>query len=119
MRFTEEQLKKMNAAKSAEELIALAKAEGIEASEEEIKAKFAKIHNEGEIADDELNNVAGGCGGGNKYDPHQDVNYQTKMVCSCGYSNAWVGKYDDGVAYECPACHKKSLKGVTVSDLDW
>ena len=60
MNFTAEQLKKINEAKTAEELIALAKAEGIEISEEEIKAKFAEMHNEGEIADDELDNVAGG-----------------------------------------------------------
>ena len=62
MNFTEEQLKKMNSAKSAEELIALAKAEGIEATEEQIKAYFASMHNEGELADDELDNVSGaGC----------------------------------------------------------
>ena len=60
MKFTEEQLKKMNAAKSAEELIALAKAEGIEAGEDEIKAQFEAMHNEGELADEELDNVAGG-----------------------------------------------------------
>ena len=60
MNFTAEQLKKINEAKSAEELIALAKAEGIEMSEEEIKAKFEAMHKEGEVADDELDNVAGG-----------------------------------------------------------
>ena len=55
MNFTAEQLKKINEAKTTEELIELAKAEGIEMSEEEIKAK-----KEGEVADDELDNVAGG-----------------------------------------------------------
>ena len=60
MKFTAEQITKMKAATSAEELIALAKAEGIEATEEEIKAKFDAMHKEGEIADEELNNVAGG-----------------------------------------------------------
>ena len=62
MKFTEEQLKKMNSAKTAEELIAIAKAEGIEATEEQIRAQFDAMHKEGEIADDELDNVAGGCG---------------------------------------------------------
>ena len=70
MKFTAEQLKKINTAKSAEELMALAKAEGIEISEEEIKAKFAEMHKEGEIADDELDNVAGGCGEDDHYYPH-------------------------------------------------
>ena len=63
MKFTEEQLAKIKAAKTAEELIAIAKAEGIEATEEQIKAQFDAMHKEGELADDELNNVAGGCGG--------------------------------------------------------
>ena len=63
MKFTEEQLAKIKAAKTAEELIAIAKAEGIEASEDEIKAQFDAMHKEGELADDELENVSGaGCG---------------------------------------------------------
>ena len=64
MNFTKEQLAKMKAAKTTEELIAIAKAEGIEATEEQIKAQFASMHNEGELADDELENVSGaGCDG--------------------------------------------------------
>ena len=71
MNFTEEQLKKMNAAKSAEELIALAKAEGIEATEEQIRAQFDAMHKEGELADDELENVSGaGCDGDEDPDEH-------------------------------------------------
>ena len=64
MNFTPEQLKKAKAAKTAEELIALAKAEGIEATEEQIRAQFNAMHKEGELADDELENVSGaGCDG--------------------------------------------------------
>ncbi len=71
MKFTEEQLKKINTAKNAEELMALAKAEGIEASEEEIKAQFDAMHKEGELADDELDNVSGaGCDGDEDPDEH-------------------------------------------------
>ena len=63
MKFTEEQLAKIKAAKTAEELIAIAKADGIEATEEQIRAQFDAMHKEGELADDELNNVSGGgCG---------------------------------------------------------
>lgn len=71
MKFTKEQLAKIKAAKTAEELIALAKAEGIEASEDEIKAQFDAMHKEGELADDELNNVSGaGCDGDKDPDEH-------------------------------------------------
>ena len=61
MKFTEEQLAKIKAAKTAEELIALAKAEGIEEKEGVVRSYFDRTHqSEGEIADDELDNVAGG-----------------------------------------------------------
>ena len=63
MKFTSEQLKKAKCAKSAEELLALAKENGMELTEEEAAKYFAELHKEGEIADEELDNVAGGCGG--------------------------------------------------------
>ena len=60
MNFTQEQLTKAKAAKSAEELLALAKENGLELTEEEAKNYFEQWHKEGELADEELNNVAGG-----------------------------------------------------------
>ena len=71
MNFTQEQLAKAKAAKSAEELIALAKENGMELSEEEAKKFFAELNKEGTLADDELDNVSGGCGGGDE-DPHAE-----------------------------------------------
>ena len=65
MNFTPEMLNIAKNAKTAEELIALAKENNIEATEEEIKAYFEANNKTGELADDELDNVAGGgCGGG-------------------------------------------------------
>ena len=60
MKLTQEQLAKAKAAKSAEELLALAKAEGVALTEEEAAKYFADLHKEGELADEELDNVAGG-----------------------------------------------------------
>ena len=62
MNFTPEQLAKAKAAKSAEELLALAKENGVELTEEEAKKYFAEWHKEGELSDNELDNVSGGCG---------------------------------------------------------
>ena len=62
MKLTAELLAKAKAAKSAEELIALAKENGMELSEEEAKKFFAELNKEGTLADDELDNVSGGCG---------------------------------------------------------
>jgi len=64
MSFTPEMLNAAKNAKTAEELIALAKENNIEATEEEIRTYYEQTHTTGELADDELDNVAGGCGGG-------------------------------------------------------
>ena len=57
----QELLEKAKRAKSAEELLILAKENGMEMTEEEAKAYYAQLNPvSGEIADDELENVAGG-----------------------------------------------------------
>ena len=62
-------MEKAKTAKTAEELLELAKAENIELTEEQAKEYFATIHASGELSDEELDNVAGGCGGPDyKYD---------------------------------------------------
>ena len=59
--FTAEQMEKAKAAKSVEELLVLAKENGVEMTEEEAGAYYAQLHpTSGEMADDELENVAGG-----------------------------------------------------------
>ena len=102
MNFTAEQMKKINEAKTEEELIALAKAEGIEMSEEEIKAKFAEMHKEGEIADDELNNVAGGCG------EHEIVTHTMCENARCSkYGSGSILQGDHREIIRCPECGRE------------
>ena len=60
MNFTPEQLAKVKAAKSTEELLAYAKEVGYPLTEEEAKKYFEQWHKEGELSDEELDNVAGG-----------------------------------------------------------
>ena len=108
MKFTAEQMKKINEAKTAEELIELAKAEGVEMSEEVIKAKFAEMHQEGELADNELNNVAGGFCYNDSYDDNKlmririkDTNEEYNVI---GKGSDWMGQYvvtanDDGTEH--------------------
>ena len=61
MNISKELLEKAKTAKSAEELLAMAKAENIELSAEEAEKAFAELNKTGELSDEELNNVAGGC----------------------------------------------------------
>ena len=62
MKFTDEMLEKAKTAKSAEELLAMAKAENIELTEEQAAKAFAELNKAGELSDEELDNVSGGCG---------------------------------------------------------
>ena len=61
MELSNELLAKARAAKSPEELLALAKENNVELTEESAKAYFDQLHPQvGELSDDELDNVAGG-----------------------------------------------------------
>ena len=65
MNISKELLEKAKTAKSAEELLAMAKAEKVELTEEEAAKAFAELNKTGELFDEELDNVAGGgCPGG-------------------------------------------------------
>ncbi len=57
---TSELLEKAKQAKSPEELMALAKENGTELTEESAGAYFEQLHKTGEVAEDELGNVSGG-----------------------------------------------------------
>ena len=61
MTISKELLEKAKTAKSAEELLEMAKTEKIELTEEEAAKAFAELNKTGELSDEELDNVAGGC----------------------------------------------------------
>ena len=60
MKFTKEQIAKAAECKSVDELIALAKAEGIELAKDEAEKFFAQL-NGSALNLDEIGDVAGGC----------------------------------------------------------
>ena len=62
MKFSNEMIEKAKQAKSAEELLEMAKAEHIELTEEQAAKAFEELNKNGELSDEELDNVAGGCG---------------------------------------------------------
>ena len=63
MNISKELLEKARTANSAEELLAMAKAESVELTTEEAVQAFAKLNKNGELSDEELDNVSGGgCG---------------------------------------------------------
>ena len=80
MNVSKELLEKAKAATSAEELLELAKAENIEISAEEAAKAFAELNRTGELSDEELDNVSGGCGksprDGNRFGSEAEVTYK-------------------------------------------
>ena len=66
MNISKELIEKAKTAKTAEELLEMAKEESIEMSAEQAAEYFATIHASGELSDEELDNVAGGCGSGDE-----------------------------------------------------
>ena len=119
MNITKELIEKAKTAKSAEELLAMAKAESVELTEEQAEKAFAELHKSGELSDDELDNVAGGCGGEEipepKYKEGDLVWISGGFAChTCGRYRAFkvtevhrspVGKHTYSVA--CPDCGEK------------
>ena len=68
--FSEELRKQARGAKSVQELRTMANERGIEMNAESAEKYYAALHpHSGVVADDELANVTGGCGGGGSSKP--------------------------------------------------
>ena len=80
MNVSKELIEKAKTAKTAEELLEMAKEESIEMSAEQAAEYFATIHASGELSDEELDNVSGGCGNspryGNRFRSEDAVTYK-------------------------------------------
>ena len=75
--LTPEMIEKAKKAKSPDELLALAKENEVELTEEEAKAYFAQLNpTSGELSDDELDAVSGGCD--HSSDDGDDDDYEDK-----------------------------------------
>ena len=59
MNISKELFEKAKQAKTAEELLEMAKAENIELSAEQAAKAFAELNKAGELSDEELDNVSG------------------------------------------------------------
>ena len=90
--LTPEMIEKAKAAKSAEELLSIAKAGGVAMTAEEAATYFAQLNpKSGEISDDELDAVAGGAC--NIYVTNEDkakANVVNMTCPQCGVVGAWT-----------------------------
>ena len=93
MNVSKELLEKAKTAKKAEELIEMAKAENIELSAEQAAKAFAELHKAGELSDEELDNVSGGCSPSAppKYHVGDYVKYYYQYEFTCTYECTATG----------------------------
>ena len=107
--FTPEMIEKAKAAKSAEELLEVAKAGGVEMTVDEAKTYFAQLTpKSGELDDDALDGVAGGCGGsGEIYLPDGTIRVTSGQTCyKCGGTEGYVSVPNNGFpVVRCNKCH--------------
>ena len=107
--FNAEMIEKAKAARSAEELLALAKENNVEMTADEAKTYFAQLNpTSGELDDDDLDAVSGG-GDACK---RMSVLYKTVRVTSgqtCSKCGSNVGTVStgscSGVTVKCNTCH--------------
>ncbi len=116
--MTNELFEKAKECKSADELLTLAKENGIEMSADDAAEKFAALHNEGELSDDELDSAAGGgCGNEPQLEEGITVRWDSKDAkhktgCSCPklFVVESINRYDSrygpsvGVDVSCTEC---------------
>ena len=106
-----EMIEKAKAAKSAEELLELAKASNVEMTADEAATYFAQLNpKSGELDDDDLDAVAGGgCGGSDNDNPAVGVGDKLQITSgkncsSCGSNMGIAARLRKGAYIKCAQC---------------
>ena len=101
--FTPELIAKAKTAKTAEELLELAKASNVELTAEEAQTYFAQLSANGAVADDELDAVAGGgCFDGKDVFSAPTLRYE---IAPCRNCRCTVGILEEYESYiKCENC---------------
>jgi len=114
--LTPEMIEKAKAAKSANELLALAKENGTELTEEEANAYFEQLNSKsGELSDDDLDAVAGGgCHAGDGRLVVTTEYSCESWQCTCGNTRTEIASVGRHYFSACTGCgNKKSCQNCT------
>lgn len=123
MEITLEQLVKIKEAKTSEELLALARTEGVSLTEAEANEYFTRLNPPvGELTDQELEDVSGGgCGGEDAQSPKMRV-IGKKLGCrcpQCGY-DCWtpnLAKWMMSSTWDCCVCKAQGKSPVPTVEI--
>ena len=111
--LTPEMIEKAKAAKTAEELLELAKANGVEMTADEAKTYFAQLGTKsGELNDDDLDAVAGGgCNDDERQRENEDKVIHTIVCPKCGALGNWSVYHtcQGGYVWECNVCKVRGV----------
>ena len=108
MEMNRDLIAKAKAAKTVGELMALAKENGTELTEESAKAYFEQLHPKtGELSDEELDNVAGGCS------PSAPPKYHVGDYVKYYY------QYEFTWTYECTATGTSFIEDIKADGSTW
>ena len=107
MKISKELLEKAKTAKTAEELIEMAKAENIELTVEQAAKALAELNKSGELSDEELDNVSGGCS------PSAPPKYHVGDYVKYYY------QYEFTWTYECTATGTSIIEDIKADGSTW
>ena len=107
MNISKELSEKAKQAKTAEELLSMAKAEHIELNAEQAAKAFAELKRSGELADEELDNVSGGCS------PSAPPKYHVGDYVKYYY------QYEFTWTYECTATGTSIIEDIKADGSTW
>ncbi|MDO5446092.1 MAG: hypothetical protein Q4F31_10795 [Eubacteriales bacterium] len=102
MELTKEMMEKAMQAASAEELLEIAKAEGLELSASEAEMYFDFLHSSRELTDEELAQVAGG----------KEVKFKYGSIAKCHDCGYWEFMPRNRKLKECPKCGSTNVSRV-------
>ena len=107
MNVSKELLEKAKTAKKAEELIEMAKEENIELTVEQAAKALAELNKSGELSDEELDNVSGGCS------PSAPPKYHVGDYVKYYY------QYEFTWTYECTATGTSIIEDIKADGSTW
>ena len=107
MNVSKELLEKAKTAKTAEELIEMAKEENIELTVEQAAKALAELNKSGELSDEELDNVSGGCS------PSAPAKYHVGDYVKYYY------QYEFTWTYECTATGTSFIEDIKADGSTW
>ena len=109
-KLTPEIVEKAKTAASVDELLAIAKENDVELTEDEAKIYFAQLNANGAVADEELDLVAGGCGDDEVVTFEQGELVELRIACpDCKCIVGIYGHADNvgGCHVLCAKCHNR------------